>query len=65
MPLKDDFVEVAGLLGVEAAKGEIVDDQEIGGEQATEDLVGGVIGTGLVEVVEEAIGTQKQPEVSW
>jgi hypothetical protein len=60
VPLQDDFVEVAGLLGVEAAKGEIVNDQQIGGEQASEDLVGGLIGPGLVELMEEAIGAHEQ-----
>jgi hypothetical protein len=58
--LQDDFVEVAGLLSIEAAKGEIVDDQQIGGEKPSEDLVGGVISAGLVKLVEEAIGAQKQ-----
>ncbi len=48
MSLEDDLVEVAGLLGVEAAQGEVIDDEDVGREQTAEDLLGGVIGARLV-----------------
>lgn len=60
MSLEDDLVEVAGLLGVEAAQGEVVDDEDVGREQTAEDLLGGVIGTRLVEFAQEVIGAQEQ-----
>jgi len=60
MPLEDDLVEVAGLLGVEAAQREVIDDEDVGREQTAEDLLGGVVGARLVEFSQEVIGTQEQ-----
>jgi len=56
---EDDLVEITGLLGVETAQAEVVDDEHVGGEQTTQHFLGGVIGTGLVEALEEVIGTQE------
>jgi len=60
MPLQDHFVEVAGLLRVESAQAEVVDDEHVGSEQPPQHLLGGVIGPGLVQHLEEAIGTQEE-----
>lgn len=62
--LEDDFVEVAGLTGVEAAKREVIDDKDVGGKQATQYLLGGVVGAGVVEELEEMIGAQKEHVVA-
>ena len=58
--LEDDFVEVARLLGIEAAQREVVDDEDVGSEEAAEHPLGGVIGAGLVEVLEEVVGAQEE-----
>lgn len=56
MALEDDFVEVTGLLGIEAAQCEVIDDEDVGRQQAAEDLFGGVIGASLVEISQEVVG---------
>ena len=61
--LEDDLVEVAGLTGVEAAKREVIDDKDVGGEQATQYLLGGVVGARVVEELEEVIGAQEEDVV--
>jgi hypothetical protein len=60
VPFEDDLVEVARLLGVEPAESEVIDDQDVGREQAAEDLVGGVIGARLVERLQEMVGAQEE-----
>lgn len=62
--LEDDLVEVAGLLGIEAPQAEVVDDQDVGGEQAAQDLLGRVIGAGLKEALEEVVGAKEAHLVS-
>lgn len=57
---QDDFVEVTGLLVIEAAQRKIVNDQQIGGEKPAKDLVGGVIGPGLMKLMQEPVGAQEQ-----
>jgi hypothetical protein len=64
MALNDDFVEVAGLLGVEAPKSKIINDEEVRGEEAPEHFLGGVIGPGLVDEFEERIATEEEDAVS-
>ena len=54
---EDDFVEIAGLLGIETTQAEVVDDEDVGGEQATQDFLGGVIGARLMKSLQEMIGT--------
>ncbi len=60
MSFQNDFVEVARLLCVETTQPKIIDDQEIRGEQAPPDLLGRVVGTRLVEELEELIGSQEE-----
>ena len=60
MPFQNEFVEVARLLCVETAQPEIVDDQDVWGEQSPSDLLGRVVGTRLVEKPEEFIGPQEE-----
>ena len=62
--LDDDLVEVAGLLSVEAAEAEVVDDEQVGSEQAAHDALGGVIGSGLVDELEERIATEEEDATS-
>jgi hypothetical protein len=33
---EDDFVEIAGLLGIETTQAEVVDDEHVGGKQTTQ-----------------------------
>lgn len=63
MALKDDFVEVAGLTGVETAKREVIDDKDVRSKQAPQYLLGGVVGARVVEELEEVIGTQEEDVV--
>jgi hypothetical protein len=53
---EDHLVEVTRLLGAEAPQAEVVEDEEIGGEETAEDLLGGVVGAGLVKGLEEVVG---------
>lgn len=57
---QNDFVEVTGLLVIEAAQCKIVNDQQVRGEQAAKDLVGGAIGAGLMKLMQEPVGAHKQ-----
>ena len=45
---EDDLVEVAGLLGIESAQREVVQEEEVGSEKASQEPFGGVVGSGLV-----------------
>lgn len=59
MALEDDLIQIAGLLCVEPAQSEVVDDQNVGSQKTSEHLLGGMIGPGLVEALQEMIGTQE------
>lgn len=59
MSFENDFVEIAGLLGIETAQAEIVDDEHVGGEQAAQYLLGGVIGPRLMKSLQEVIGAEE------
>jgi hypothetical protein len=62
--LEDHLVQIARLLGRESAQAEVVEDQQIRGEQSPEGLLGRVIGARLVEPLEHAIGTEEEHVVS-
>ena len=59
MAFQNDLVEIARLLGVEAAQAEVIEDEDVGRQQTTEDLFGGMIGAGLMETLQEMIGAQE------
>jgi hypothetical protein len=58
--LDDDLVEVAGVLGIEAAQAEVVEDEEVGSQEAAHDPLGGVVGPGLVDESQEGIAAEEQ-----
>jgi hypothetical protein len=58
--LNDDLIEVAGLLSIEAAESEVIDDEEFRHEQAAQDSLGGVVGTRLVDGPEQVIAAQEE-----
>jgi hypothetical protein len=62
--LDDDLVEVAGLLGVEASEPEVVDDEQVRGQETPEHTLGGVICPGLMDVLEEGVATEEEHPVS-
>ena len=64
MALDDDLVEVTGLLGVEAPQTKIVNDEQIRREQGTDHLLGGVIGPGLMDHLEQVVGTEEEHAVA-
>jgi hypothetical protein len=53
VPLDEDIVEVAGLLGAELAEAEVVEDEQVGGEPGPELALDGVVGPGLPEGQQE------------
>jgi hypothetical protein len=59
VPFEDHLVEITRLLGGQASQAEVIEDEQIGSEQAAQHLLGGVIGTGLVKRLEEVIGAQE------
>jgi len=58
--LEDHLVEVARLLRAQAAQAEVVEDEQIGGEQPAEDLLGRVVGARLVQGLEHAVGAEEE-----
>ena len=53
VPLDEDVVEIAGLLGGERAQAEVVQDEEIGGQPAAELPLEGIVGARLVQRLRE------------
>ena len=58
------FVEVDRLLVVEPVQAEVVEDQEIGREEAAEGLVDGAVDAGLGHIAEAAVGGCEADRVS-
>ena len=58
--LEDHLVEIARLLGRESPQAEVVEEQQIRGEQSSDGLLGGVVGARLVEPLEHAIGSEEE-----
>ncbi len=64
MALDDDFVDVVGLCGIEPTQSEVVEDEQVGGEKASERLFVRVVGTRLLELEEHLIGADEEHVVS-
>jgi hypothetical protein len=64
MPFDDKLVEVTRLLGIEPSQAEVIHDQEVGCQKPASNFLGRVVGPGLVEELEEAIGTQEEHGVA-
>lgn len=58
--LDDDLIEVAGLLGAETTKPEVVDDQEVRSRETPEHPLGGVFRPGLVDELEEGVTSEEE-----
>jgi hypothetical protein len=58
--LEDHFIEVAGLLEIEAPQTKVIEDQDIGGKHSPERPLGGVVGPGLVEPLKHPICPQEE-----
>jgi len=58
--LEDHLVEVVGLLGREPAQAEVVEHQQVGGEQPSQCLLGRVVRARLVEHLEHPVGAQEE-----
>jgi len=52
----DQLVEVDGLLRGEAMEPEVVEDEQVGRQEATEDPLGGVVDAGLRHLAEVVVG---------
>ena len=64
VPFQDHLVEIAGLLGVETPEAEVIDDEHVRCDEAPTDLLGAVVGSRLVQQLEETIGAQEEHIVS-
>jgi len=62
VPLDDDLVGVPGLLGIEPAESEVVDDDQVRGEEAPPHPLGGVVGPGLMDEPAQGVVSQKQDD---
>ena len=60
VPLDDQLVEVARLDRVEAAETEIVEDEDVGRDEFSQELAGARVRAGLVELAEEVIDTDSE-----
>ena len=60
MTLDDDLVEVAGLLRVQAAEPEVVEDEQVRREQRADDALGGVVGPGLVDHPKHVVAAEEE-----
>src|SRR5262249_13770793 len=64
MTLHDQFVEVIALLGIEAAEPEIVEDDKIRRQIASEDLVVRAVRTRLAQLRQQRVGTNEHHRVA-
>ena len=60
VPLDDDLVDVAGLQRVQATQAEVINDQQIRGQEPPEGLLVGVICPRLPQFLQELIGSQEE-----
>jgi len=64
MTLGDDFVRVPGLHDVHAVQREVINDQEVDGEELTQFGFVGVVETRVLERFEHLIGTHGEHRVA-
>ena len=62
--LDDDLVDVAGLRRIEPTKPEVVNDQEVGCEEAPQGLLVRVIAAGLAKFLEHRVGPDEEHAAS-
>lgn len=62
--LEDDLVEVARLPRVETAQAEVIDDEDVRSEQPAQRLLGRVIGAGLMQPLQQVVGTKEEHVVT-
>ncbi len=59
MSFDDNLVDVVGACRVESPQCKIIDDEQFGGEKASEYFFEGVVGSGLSHLFEHRVGTNK------
>ena len=64
VPLEDDLVEVARLAGIEATQAEVVEDEDVGGQEPAQHLLAAVVGPRLVQSLEHVVGAQEEDVVA-
>lgn len=64
MPLDDQLVDVARLLGIEAPQTEVVDDEQVRCQQPTHDPLGGEVGAALVKLAQHDVGSHEHHVVT-
>src|SRR5712692_11308794 len=56
----DQLVQVGALLCVQASQAKVIQDQQVGGQVAAEDLLKGVVGACLAQLSEQLVGAHEQ-----
>ena len=64
MAVEDEFVEVGGLLCGEPVQSEVVEDEQIGGQEGPKGTVCRVVDSGLGHGLEEVVGVAEADGVS-
>jgi hypothetical protein len=57
---QDELIDIGGLEGVHASEGEVVNDEQLGDEEATEGLVVRVVSAGAKQLFEQIVSTNEQ-----
>ena len=55
MPIEDEFVQIGGLLGSQAMEAQVIEDEQVGGQEGPEGAVCRVVHSGLGQGLEEVI----------
>jgi hypothetical protein len=64
MPLDHDLVDVAAFGEIHGIEREVVDEEQVGGEEFAQFRVIGVVEAGVLEVLEHAVGPQGEDGVA-
>ena len=64
MALDDQLVEVVALLGAQAAQAEVIQDDQVRGQVAAEDLLIGPVRARLAELGQQSVGADEDDRVA-
>ena len=60
MPFDEHLVDVVGLDPVEGPQAEVVNDEQVGTDEPAKNLVGGVVGPRLEQLLEQGVGAGEE-----
>ena len=64
MAVEDEFVQIRRLLWREPVEAQVIEDEQVGGEEGPEGAVDGVVHSGLCHGLEEVVGVAEADGVS-